>query len=63
MYRALYYGKIETQTYYIYIYIYIYVYILILLVYLQKKTQYKQESKIKVCLIYKNLYQSIYNLQ
>ena len=24
-----------------------------------KKTQYKQESKIKVCLIYKNLYQSI----
>ena len=23
------------------------------------KTQYKQESKIKVCLIYKNLYQSI----
>ena len=26
MYRALYYGKIETQTYYIYIYIYIYIY-------------------------------------
>ena len=25
MYRALYYGKIETQTYYIYIYIYIYI--------------------------------------
>ena len=27
MYRALYYGKIETQTYNIYIYIYIYIYI------------------------------------
>ena len=27
MYRALYYGKIETQTYYIYIYIYIYIYL------------------------------------
>ena len=27
-YRALYYGKIETQTSYIYIYIYIYIYFL-----------------------------------